>query len=83
MPKTGRNLKMIPTAGNKRWEIKISQDDYDRFTNLLYIMDGKLTASHATGGKRWIVCHTSEEFRVMAKLSFDVEEMGMGIDIQL
>jgi hypothetical protein len=68
---------------NKRYEILISHNDVNRFKDLLYHMDEKFVSSYDSYGKKWIICYPSEEFKVIAKLSFDIEEIGTGIDIQL
>ena len=74
-----------PGNENRRWEIKISSDDIVRFVGLQQQIDGDAayTVHAGDGGRYWIICQASSEFRMLAKLSMDIEELGMGIDIQL
>lgn len=77
---------MIPTAGSekRRWEIKIPRKDIMRFEELQKITDGESSYTcSADTEKYWLVCYASAELKLIAKLSIDVEEVGMGIDIQL
>lgn len=67
---------MITTrTERRRWEIFIPKEDREAFEALLFDIDfGKTDASNYDG-KTWIICYASEEFKIIARLRFIIEEL--------
>lgn len=61
-----------------RWEIIIPDLDLDEFVTMLHdveLNNERLTYRHNGYQRIWIICYVSDEFKVMAKLRFQIQEM--------
>ena len=67
---------------SKRWEIMLPAEEFEEFQNLLFETDldwqglKKFPLPPAADNNvyDWILCYPSDEFKVIAKLKFHIEE---------
>ena len=64
---------------SRRWEIILPAKEFEEFQNLLFETDLdwqglKRFAMPPNNVYEWILCYPSDEFKVIAKLKFHIEE---------
>ena len=73
---------METVRSSRRWEIFLNPEDIDEFSGMLYDIDFQeitakimVSSSASPSGRVWVMCYPSDEFKVLAKIRFDIEEM--------
>jgi len=60
---------------NVCWEILLSRDDLNDFTDLMNSHGFGGFTSSVMGNGYWIFCYPSDDVKIMAKLRFNIVEM--------